>query len=240
MKRFLAATLLIAAALQAQAIRTNPGFASSSVPANDDGSSSMVALGFEVNFFGKTRTHAFVNNNGNITFDAALATYTPFGLTSTRREIIAAFFADVDTRNPASRLVTYGTDTIDGHRAFGANYIDVGYYQSHADKTNSFQLIVIDRSETGAGNFDIELNYQRIAWETGDASSGVNGLGGVSATVGWSNGSGEEGTSFELEGSLLPSTLLDGGRKALNRNRLNTTVPGRYLFRAGTGKCCLL
>ena len=187
MKRFFAATLLMAAALQAQSIRSNPGFNTSSIPANDDGSSTLVPLGFPVNFFGKTREHAFVNNNGNITFDAALATFTPFGLTNTRREIIAAFFGDVDTRGVGSRLVTYGTDTIDGRRAFGVNYLNVGYYASHADKTNSFQLIVIDRSDTGVGNFDIEFNYQRIAWETGDASDGVGGVGGVSAAVGWSN-----------------------------------------------------
>ncbi|HYP05040.1 MAG TPA: putative Ig domain-containing protein [Bryobacteraceae bacterium] len=235
MKRFLAATLLLAATLHAQAIRTNAGFSKNSLAANDDGSTGLVALGFELNFFGRTRTHAFVNNNGNITFDAALATYTPFGLTGTRREIIAAFFADVDTRGAGSRLVTYGTDTIDGRRAFGVNYIDVGYYAIHADKTNAFQLIVIDRSETGAGNFDIEFNYRRIAWETGDASGGTNGFGGVPASVGWSNGSGDEGTSFELEGSLLPGALLDGGRRALNRNRLASTVPGRYIFRARNG-----
>src|SRR5215203_5890243 len=113
MKRLLAGIVLFSAALHAEPIRSNAGFNAHSVAANDDGSSSLVPLGFEVNFFGKTRTHAFVNNNGNITFDAALATYTPFGLTGTQREIIAAFFSDVDTRALTSELVTYGTDTVD-------------------------------------------------------------------------------------------------------------------------------
>jgi hypothetical protein len=235
-RRIIIAALLLAASVQAQAIRTNTGFRANSVPRNDDGSSSLTPLGFNVNFFGRTRSHAYVNNNGNITFDAALATFTPFGLTNTQREIIAAFFADVDTRPLSSELVTYGTDTVNGKRAFGVNYINVGYYNIHADKLNSFQLILIDRGETGDGNFDIEFNYQRIAWETGDASGGESGFGGVPAAVGWSNGSGEPGTSFELDGSLQPGAFLDGGRYALNRNRLNSTVAGRYLFRARGGQ----
>jgi hypothetical protein len=236
MRSVLAAVLLVTATLQAQAIRNNEGFRASSVARNDDGSSSLVPIGFNVNFFGRTRTHAYVNNNGNITFDAALATFTPFGLVGTQREIIAAFFGDVDTRALASQLVTYGQDTIDGKRAFGVNYINVGYFNSHADKLNSFQLILIDRSETGEGNFDIEFNYQRINWETGDASGGVNGFGGTPAAVGWSNGSGAPGTSFELEGSLQAGAFLDGSRRALTRNRLNSPVTGRFVFRARDGQ----
>ena len=127
MRRFLTGALLLAATLHGQAIRSNAGFKTNQVARNDDGSSNLTPLGFNANFFGRTRTHAYVNNNGNITFDAALSTYTPFGLVGTQREIIAAFFADVDTRDPASQLVAYGTDTIDGHQAFGANYINVGY-----------------------------------------------------------------------------------------------------------------
>ena len=236
MRQFLAAALLFAATVNGQAIRPNAAFKTNQVPRNDDGSSGLSPLGFNANFFGKIRTHAYVNNNGNITFDAALSTYTPFGLVGTQREIIAAFFADVDTRDPASKLVTYGQDTINGHQAFGVNYIDVGYYQQHSDKLNSFQLILIDRKDTGDGNFDIEFNYQRVAWETGDASGGVNGFGGVPASVGWSNGSGEAGTSFELEGSLQPGAFLDGARRSLIRNRLNSTVQGRYVFRARGGR----
>src|SRR5688572_8317109 len=100
--------MLLTASIQAQVVRTNQGFRANSVARNDDGSSGLAPLGFSVNFFGKTRSHAYVNNNGNITFDAALATYTPFGLTGTQREINAAFFADVDTRPIGSKLVTFG------------------------------------------------------------------------------------------------------------------------------------
>jgi len=222
--------------VQAQAIRDLPGFKARFVPRNDDGSSSFVALPFPINFFGRLRAGCWVNNNGNITFDRSLSTFTPFGLESTRTEIIAPFFADVDTRGAMSQLVTYGEDVVNGRAAFGANFINVGYFAQHDEKQNSFQVVLIDRSDTGSGNFDVEFNYARIAWETGDASSGVGGLGGVPAAVGWSNGSGEPGTSYQLPGSLVVGAFLDSGPLALARRRLNSPVVGRYVFRARDGQ----
>ena len=243
MKRLLPALLaaaacgaLLPAPAAAQAIRRLPGFEASNIPANDDGSSPLVNLPFTINFFGRIRSGCYVNNNGNITFDASLSTFTPFGLERTQREIIAAFFADVDTRNPESRLVTYGEDTVDGRKVFGVNYIEVGYFNNHADKRNTFQIVLIDRSDTGAGNFDVEFNYERIQWETGDASDGTGGLGGTPAVVGWSNGSGLAGTSFEMVGSMARGQFLDSGPRALAYRRMNSPVVGRYLFRARNGQ----
>ena len=236
------AAVLNGSASYAQAIRSNAGFNAHSIPRNDDGSGPLTPLGFPINFFGITRSSAFVNNNGNLTFDSALATYTPFGLQQTAREIIAPFFADVDTRPPGSKLVTYGQDTVNGHKAFGANYISVGYFAVHDDKLNSFQVVLIDRSDTGSGNFDIEFNYGHILWETGDASGGVNGFGNVSATVGWSNGTTDPGTSYQAPGSLVPGSFLDGGPYALMTQSANTKVsnnsspvPGRQLYHARDG-----
>lgn len=218
-------------------IRPNDGFKTNVVPRNDDGSSQLTPIGWNLNFFGRVRSSAYVNNNGNITFDAPLSEYTPFGLTGVQREIIAAFFSDVDTRPVGSNLVTYGQDTIDGRKAFGANYIDVGYFNIHADLLNRFQLLLIQREDTGNGNFDIEFNYERIVWETGDASGGTGGRGGVSAAVGWSNGSGLPGTSFELPGSLIPGSFLDNGPYSLARRRSvgTATQTGRWVFRARGG-----
>jgi hypothetical protein len=209
-------------------------------PRNDDGSTAAVPLDFDLNFFGQVRSEAFVNNNGNITFDAALGTYTPFELTTTGREIVAPFFADVDTRS-GGEPVRYGQTTIGGRRAFVVNYLDVDYYFSQADRTNlnSFQLVLIDRSDIAEGDADIEFNYETIVWETGTASDGdENGLGGSSARVGWSNGTGDPGTFFELPGSGEPGAFLDGGPEdtALVLNSLNANILGRYVFmvRGGT------
>src|SRR5205085_3986776 len=142
------------------------------------------------NFFGRSFDQLYVNNNGNVTFDEPLGTYTPFGLTDTGSQIIAPFFGDVWTFGTA--LVRYGTGTLDGHRAFGVEWPGVGYY-SATNRLNVFELVLIDRSEVSPGDFDIEFNYNQVQWETGSASGGRDGLGGSAARVGYSNGSGEPG-----------------------------------------------
>ncbi|MDX1676686.1 nidogen-like domain-containing protein [Arsukibacterium sp.] len=234
-----AALLSLTTALTSQASIIEPGFNSSTLAPNDDESTGAVNIGFDVNFFGLTFSQLFVNNNGNVTFDNALSAYTPFDLTSTGRQIIAPFFADVDTRF-AGDPVTYGTGSFGGMLAFGVNWLNVDYYASSAAHTNrnSFQLILVDRSDIAAGDFDIIFNYDQIQWETGTASSSggdANGLGGNSARVGYSNGTGNAGSFFELAGSAVNGALLDGGSNALVSNRLNSRSDGRYIFNARNG-----
>ncbi len=208
-----------------QAIRT--GFDTGSLAANDDGSTGAIDLGFSLNFFGNQRTQAFLNNNGNITLDAPLASFTPSGVDLPTAEIIAPFFADVDTTGDGSKLMTYGSGQVAGRTAFGVNWIDVGYFSGHDDKLNSFQLILVNRSDLSPGAFDIEFNYGQIQWESGDANDGSsNGLGGETARAGYSNGN---GTNFEeLEGSSVPGAFLDGGSNALT-DLTNVRLPGRYV-----------
>jgi len=79
-------------------------------------------------------------------------------------------------------------DTVD--HIFTVTWDDVGYYNSHANKLDAFQIQLIDESATGAGNFDIEFRYEAINWTTGDASGGSNGLGGTVARAGFSAGDG--------------------------------------------------
>ena len=227
--------LLVSSQTLGQAIL--PGFDSQTLPRNDDDSTDLVSLGFTVNFFGINRSTVYVNNNGNLTFDQPLFEFTPFDLTATSRQIIAPFFADVDT-SEAGQPVTYGTGTFAGRPAFGVNYIDVEYFVSSPEHNNrnSFQVILVDRSDVQVGAFDIVFNYDQIQWETGEASgSDANGRGGASARVGYSNGSGDAGTFFELVGSAVNGAFLDGGPNALVGNRLNSGVNGRYIFQARDG-----
>ena len=220
-----------------QAVRTNSGFLANRLPANDDESSdTSVSIGFSINFFGVSYNTLFVNNNGNVTFADPLPDFTPEGLTGSSLPIIAPFWADVDTRGTASSLVTYGRDTVNGRAAFGVNWVNVGYFNTKTDKLNSFQLVMIDRSDTGAGNFDIEFNYNRILWETGDLSGGTNGLGGSSASVGYSNGSTLPGTFLEIAGSLVPGSFLDSNSNGLvRRTQPAGGILGRLLFAVRSG-----
>ncbi|HAT33313.1 MAG TPA: VPLPA-CTERM sorting domain-containing protein [Janthinobacterium sp.] len=233
-KLALGLTLLVAATASAFAnpIHDAALFTSHTLPANDDDSTGLVNLGFQINFFGNNFSQLYVNNNGNVTFDHALNTYTPFELLSTSVPMLAPFFADVDTRNPASSLVQYGQATLGGHSVFGVNWIDVGYYKEKADKTNSFQLIVTNRADTGAGNFDFQYNYANVQWETGSASSGSNGLGGDSARAGWSNGT---SNSYEFNGSAINGALLNGGANSLIDHSLNSNIAGQYNFQVRNG-----
>ena len=212
------------------------GFNTSTLAANDDLSTGANPLGFTVNFFGTNYSNAFVNNNGNLTFDSALGAFTPFPLgTTLGTPIIAAFFADVDTSGAGSGLTLYGQGTVDGRAAFGATWDGVGYYFQETDKLNSFQALLVDRSDTGAGNFDIEFNYTSIQWETGSADGGTNGLGGSPARVGYTAGTGAPGSFAELPGSGVPGSFLDGGSFALASNSLNSSVAGRYVFNVRNG-----
>ncbi len=220
-----------------------PGFETYTLAANDDGYTGLVPIGFDISLFGNTRDECYVNNNGNITFTGPLSTYTPYPLQNSALEIIAPFWADVDTRGTNSEILkySYGTETINGHSAFGVNWINVGYFNAHDDKLNSFQLVLIERDDTGTGNFDIEFNYDTILWETGDASSGVNGYGGSPSRSGLSNGtnrtielthSGE--TLVQLDEN--PTTHVPNTTTGLRYRSRNSTVPGRFVFQVRSGE----
>lgn len=243
----LATTALAAGSSAALASTIVPGFDANTFLANDDGTypanglnpgtppGTPIAqnLGFTFNFFGADFTSAFINNNGNVTFSTPLPTFDPFGLTSDiGTPIIAPFFADVDTR--VGNTVTWGTGTFNGDAAFGVNWPGVGYFSEHTDKTNTFQLLIVDRSDIAAGDADIYFNYGSIQWEAGDASGGTDGLGGSCAIVGYSNGTGDPGTFAQLPGSGVCGSFLDGGPDALSTGT-NDRVPGQFLFEIRNG-----
>ena len=236
--RAVALGALMASALPAQAIRSTGAFSLTQLPRNDDGSTGLVSTGFTFNLFGLTQNKLYVNNNGNVTFTRALDTYTPNPIAGGGLAILAPFWADVDTRNAASGITAYGTGMIDGRNAFAVNWFDVGYYDSRADLKNTFQLIMIDRSDTGAGNFDFEFNYAKIQWDTGEASDGVNGLcppapqPRTPARVGWANGA---ATTVELAGSNVCGAFLDAGANSLIGHKLNSDVLGRYVWNVRNG-----
>jgi hypothetical protein len=204
-----------------------PGFDRQILDRNDDGSTASVPLPFTINFLSNSESALYVNNNGNVTFDKSLSAYTPGDLVAAGAKIIAPFWADVDTRNTNSNVVQYGTNVVHGHNAFGVDWVNVGYYNQRADKLLSCQLVIIDRSDIAPGDFDIEFNYDRIEWETGDASGGSNGLGGSSARAGYSDGN----MDYELSGSGVNGAFLDTSPvTGLVYNSFKTPVPGRYLF----------
>lgn len=224
-------------ATQADASILRQGMDAHTLPANDDGSTGPIDLGFEIDFFGAAASQVFVNNNGNITLHEGMRRYTPEPLSTIDVPIIAPFFSDVDTDNGIGGEVTFGQGRVAWRKAFAVNWIDVNYYGNsiHTDQLNTFQLVIIDRHETGAGNFDVEFNYDQIRWEA-TTSSGASpwGLGGRTARAGFSAGTHVAGSYVELEGSGVAGSFIDGGTHALSETS-NIDMTGRFVFNVRDG-----
>ena len=157
---------------------------------NDDDVTLAIPLPFAFNLFGTTYMNVFINNNGNISFGSSFSTYTSTGFPVSGFPMVAPFWADVDTRNASSGVVHY---RIDAHKLVVA-WDHVGYFNSHADKLNTFELMISDGTDltVGLGN-NVCFCYDDMQWTTGDASVGIGGFGGVPATVGVNRG---DGTTF--------------------------------------------
>jgi Ca2+-binding RTX toxin-like protein len=205
----------------------------STLEANDDSYSGFFDITpvFEsgVNFFGRTYTGLYVNNNGNVTFGNPLSQYTPSDIGgSSQLAIIAPFWGDVDTR-AAGSLVTYGLNQ--ERQSFVATWANVDYYNAiqtgHASKFNSFQLELTD---LGNGNFDIIFRYGALNWTTGDASGGMDGLGGNVSRAGFSSGDGVH--YFEL-----PQSGSQAGMLGLNGTVMTgLSEPGVWQFEVRSGE----
>ncbi len=227
-----------------------PGFDSGSYGGNDDGSfpcvgaedgtpfpcaPTAVSLPFAIDFFGTTYTGLYLNNNGNLTFDGPLGTYTPYPLSETGPPMIAPFFADVDTR--AGPTVTFGSGNVNGHSAWGVTWPGVGCYREITSVANTFQVLLIDRSDVAPGDFDVEFNYGNIQWDSGEASGGdANCVGGTAARAGYASGSAETGSYFELPGSGENDALLDSNdTTGLVHGSHGSSQPGRYVYQFRDG-----
>ena len=229
------------------AVRPDAAFMATDLGVGDDRSfpttgTTGVSLGFAtpVDFFGSRYSGVFVNNNGHVSFGARNSFYFDYGLESLGSKMIAPFYANVDTRFTPGNTARYGRGMVDGHNAFGVTWTNVGYYPNTASQSprNSFQLILIDRSDLGSGSFDIEFNYDHIGWESGiSAGGGSDGLGGSGARIGWTFGTNEVGTIFQMAGSGVAGSFLDSNvMTGLIHNSFGSDVDGRYVyrFRGGT------
>ena len=207
--------------------KTCPAVVPASLPANDDGSTAAVPLGFTANLFDFAFDEAYVNNNGNITFDGPLGTFTPFDFRETGQPIIAPFFADVDTRGAGSGLVHYGTVATSAARtAFCVNWDNVGYYSAHIDKLNKFQLL-LDGSRHRRQSTSSSTTTDHVGDRRRERRRG--GLGGTSAAAGYAAGDGDSAHALLLPGSFVNGGLLDTNGAHEPRRALHGGPAGRAL-----------
>lgn len=74
---------------------------------NDDLYSNSIYLPFSFNFYGTTYDSLYINNNGNISFTMPYNTFTAFSFPDPSFNMIAPFWADVDTRSTNGGNVWY-------------------------------------------------------------------------------------------------------------------------------------
>ncbi len=204
------------------------GFGPMSVASSDDGSSAAIAIDAAfptgLSYYGTTYTSFYVNNNGNVSFGAPQAAYTPM-FPGADTPMIAPWWADVDTRGAGQPARVHVVWFVDATRVIVTWHL-VGYYAMHDTSQNSFQLILTNRSDVAPGDFDVELRYEQCQWTTGDASGGTGGLGGTPASAGFDAADGLR--SLALPGSGAATVL---GLCTTS----NVGVPGlwRYQVRGG-------
>jgi len=166
----------------------NANGAGASSGRNDDGFSGPINLGFTLNFFGTPQTQFFANNNGNISFGAGISDFIPTGPTGASAPVISPYFADVDTRGALSGVLHLRTDIAN---EVILTWDQVGYFGSHDDKLDSFQLVVRGPGfAIPSGEGTIGFFYKGMPWITTDTST--------TAAVGFGNGA---GASEVLQGS---------------------------------------
>ncbi len=228
------------------------GYGASELASNDDSSTGTIdltpAFALGLNFFSfrfaPPRPYyrsLFVNNNGNVTFNAALGIFTPTAFPVADQPMIAAWWGDVDTRNRAispdtRNRVYYALEATGAARPEGgvstgrfiATWHYVGYYSSSNDLLNDFQIVLTNRSDIVAGDYDVEIRYNQCQWTTGSASGGSGGLGGTPAQAGFDAGN---RTDFlALPGSQTAAVL-----NLCTTSNVVPAVPGLWRFNIRSG-----
>jgi len=170
-------------------------------------------LGFSFEYFGESFTDFYVTDNGNIVFlpsyyisdyyyyyyyDRAYweENYIPFHYSwGASLPSINPFYANVDLRglDPDTSLPTGDVRIHSGINAANSNpfvqidWVDVGYFDLHVDKTNTFSLYI----EDDPGGDIVAFIYHDLQWATADYDSyewwpdGTDGFGGYGTRVGF-------------------------------------------------------
>jgi hypothetical protein len=158
---------------------TTFAYSESGISNLDDGSSALVNLPFQFDFYGELLSSLYININGNVSFNEPYWEYSSTGFPISGFKMVAPFWADVDLRGAGEIWYKINANSI------YINWVGVGYYNSNSDLLNTFQLVLSDGTDPsiGIGN-NVAFHYGDMNWTTGSASGGIAGFGGTPATVG--------------------------------------------------------
>ena len=144
---------------------------------NDDGSLGPITLGFQFIMYGSNYSSVYINNNGNLSFGAALSAYVPSGF-PIDVPMVAPFWADVDTRTCGQVFYRLLPTRLEVY------YYEVGYFSNGCNLRNTFQVTITSNTDVqylSTGN-NVFFNYGEMQWWEGSASVGT------AATVGINSG----------------------------------------------------
>ncbi|XP_065916685.1 uncharacterized protein [Dysidea avara] len=189
----------------------------------------------------------YINENGVISFGSPFNVHTPSSLPlNGTDEIIAPYWADVDTRRTGN---IYYRQTTDPSLLFKANreiraafpmcgdvtiqnlliatWHRVGYHFTKSDKINTFQCVL---ATSRVQSFAIFLYADgEIQWTTGDRSGGDRGFYGTEALAGINAGDGIN--SDTIPGSLT-SSIINIAQTS------NVGIPGIWMFKTCDAMDC--
>lgn len=177
----------------------------------DDGSYGPIVLPFQFYLYGQFYNTVYININGNVSFGTFYGTFSSTGFPFNNFTLVAPFWADVDLGGTCAGCPTpYNTVSFKvTPTALYVNWINVGYFPQQTDKLNTFQLIITDGLDPVVPNgANVSFCYGDMQWTTGSASQGVNGFGGVPASVGANEGNGVDYIQFGRFDQ--PGTAYDG------------------------------
>ncbi|XP_048259530.1 nidogen-1-like [Haliotis rufescens] len=203
----------------------------------DDVSSNEFALNTSIAFFDQYYRTLYINSNGHLSFLTELPGYRPSLILPIGFNVIAAFFADVDTRaagqifyretsNPTllERAATSiqahfrGQGTFEPTSLFIATWDNVGYFNSKFDKVNTFQIVIASDNDDSFAFF--HYLDRGMAWIMGDGKEGQSQLD-VPAQAGFEV---EDGRNLKLPNSGTTSSFV---------NDTNVNIPGAWMFHIG-------
>ena len=145
-----------------------------------DYSHGPLSLPFTFNLFGLEFDEFYINSKGLISFSEPVIDWTPEELPDANYNIISGYWGDADYRLTGDIFYRI-TPT-----AVYVNWVDVGYYNNHDERTVSYQIVFSEDGSVaiGGGTANVQMCYENMEWAHGDVGGEGGCCGPDPATVG--------------------------------------------------------
>lgn len=187
------------------------GYGEISLPRSDDGSMRQdwsEIFGKGLHIFGKrySEKDIYVNSNGTISFGRAYAEYPTQKNLAPDVDLIAVFWADIDTRlrGEGTESGAIYVDLDKGAGVVSITWDNVAFYRRDSSQLNRFQAQFVDR---GNGDLDVILRYETIMWSQGSADDDAGARAGFAHH-------GKEFQPISTESHMLDLDIVSGNRGA--------------------------